>query len=215
MTDTAGAVTQRDDTAPIEVSAPITAEKVFAELPLAHARAVGSLGFATTIPLLGALLGLALPMILLPTVYALLFWVNPVYGIWLNMIEGGLYAAFTVMGYAYGLRLTQRTYHRRYLLGMYRRGMPAEVTASYRVADAGFEVDTSRIRYSVRWPSILELVPTEASLLVVVDSTTFVVPRAAFADAAALRRFVTALLDRMTPQARDRSVEARDLAGGN
>lgn len=211
MTDTAEAVSEARDE-PLSVSADVTAEGAIAEVVHAHQRAVGSSAFMTWIPATGALLGLALPLALLPTAYAALFLVNPAYGILLNTIEGGIYAASTVIGYALGLKMMGRTYHRRYLFGMYRRGMPAGLTASYRILDDAFEVDTGRIQYRVNWGSVLEMMPTAASWLVVVDTTTFVVPRSAFADEESQRRFVTALLAHIPAPARERSAEAREFA---
>lgn len=212
MIDTAGAVQEAQDAVPIEASADVTAEGAITEVGHAHLRAVGSRGFMTWIPLTGALLGLAVPLALLPTIYAALFLVNPAYGLLLNTIEGGIYAASTVIGYGLGLKLMGRTYHRRYLLGMYRRGMPAGLTASYRITDDAFEVDTGRIQYRVNWGSVLEVMPTAASWLVVVDTTAFVLPKAAFANEDAQHRFIAALLAHVSTQARERSVEARELA---
>lgn len=212
MNDTAGAVAQTADAGLIEASADVTAEGAIAEVGHAHLRAVGSRGFMTWMPLIGALLGFAAPLALLPTTYAALFLVNPGYGILLNTIESGIYAASTVIGYGLGMKLMGKTYHRRYLLGMYRRGMPAGLAARYRIADDAFEVETGRILYRVNWGSVLEVMPTAASWLIMVDTTTFVLPKSAFADEDAQRRFVAALLAHVSAQARERSEEARDFA---
>lgn len=201
MSDPAATVT--------EASTTITVEQAIEESRYAHNRAVGSMRMVTWLPVACALAGLAVSMVLLPTIYALLFLVNPAFGIVLTMIDGGIHAAVTVIGYAVGQNLAARTYHRRYLLGMFQRGMPAQVEARYRVTDAAFEADTGRIAFAVHWPAVVELVETPKAWLLVVDTTTLVVPRTAFADRTEEKAFVAAILARIGPRAQDRSAEAR------
>lgn len=192
-----------------EARTTITVDQAIEESRYAHNRAVGSLRQVTWLPIACALAGLAASMVLLPTIYSLLFLVNPAFGIVLTMIDGGIHAAVAVMGYAVGQNLAARTYHRRYLLGMFRRGMPAQVEARYRVTDDAFEADTGRIAFAVHWPAVAEVVETPMAWLLVVDTTTLVVPRSAFADRAVERAFVAAILARIPPHAHDRSAEAR------
>lgn len=179
----------------------------------AHARAVGSLRFMHLLPLAGALLGLTTGLVLEPSIQTALFFINPALAIVFMQLGSAVTVALALVGYAVGTNLASMTYHRRYLFGMYERGMPAQVTARYRLTNDALEAGNDRMTYCARWPAIAELVETPSAWVVVADMTTFVIPKSAFADENAQRGFVQSLLDRLSPAARDRSAEARAFVG--
>lgn len=197
---------------PPEISFEITPQDSIDAAAYAHARAVGSLRFMSWLPVGGALAGLALGLALAPSLNAAMFLINPAIAIVFMSLPTGITVALAIVGYALGSRFAAKTYHRRYLFGMYERGMPARAAVTIRLTDAVFEAGNGRMTYSIGWPFIAEMVPTPIAWTVVADMTTFVVPKAAFADENAERHFVKEVLARISPSARERSTEARAFA---
>ncbi|WP_066553752.1 YcxB family protein [Croceicoccus bisphenolivorans] len=194
-----------------ELSGEITAQQAISEASQAHARAVGSLWFARVFPIVGAVLGMTIALAIGPTLNAAMFLINPAVSLLFAPVQSALAVALAVLGYGLGLNLATRSYHRRYMLGMYERGMPARVKVTYRLTDDRFVMDNGRVEYAVRWNAVAEIIRSPNGWLVVADMTTFVMLKEAFADEDEQRRIISAMLERMTPTARDRSMEARNF----
>ncbi|MDR7102606.1 hypothetical protein [Croceicoccus sp. BE223] len=195
--------------APSEVRFEITPQQSVDAAQAAHARAVGRMSFLTWIPLGGALAGYVLGLTLEQTINAAMFFINPALGIVFMGLGSAVTTALALIGYAVGLRMWARSYHRRYLFGMYERGMPARTTVTFRLTDTMLEASNERMSYAIGWPFIAELVEAPTAWTVVADMTTFVVLKSAFADKDEERAFVQTMLERLSPAARERSAEAR------
>lgn len=195
--------------APPEIRFEITPQQSVDAAQAAHARAVGRMSFMTWMPLGGALAGYVVGLTLEQTINAAMFFINPALGIVFMGLPTAITVALSLIGYGLGLRMSARSYHRRYLLGMYERGMPARTTVTFRLTETVLEASNERMSYAIGWPFIVELVETPTAWTVVADMTTFVVLKSAFAGKDEERAFVETMLERLSPAARERSAEAR------
>lgn len=196
---------------PPEISADITARQAVYEAHYAYSRVVGPMRFMKTWPWAGALLGVAIGIALGPSINAAMFLMNPAVAVVLMGVPTAITAVLAVLGFVLGLTAAERSYHQRYMIGMYERGMPAGVTARFVIGEDALVFDTTRIVHTVPWPCIAEVSPTPRSWLIAADFSTFVLPKDAFASEAEERAFIGAMVERLSPAARERSVEARGL----
>lgn len=205
-----GAAPQAASTGPAvaEISFEASAQEAIDAARAAHLRAVGPYRFLQLFPYSGAMIGFFIGLSLQPSIQAALFLFSPGLAIVFMGLGTAITAALAVTGFAMGLNLANRVFHRRYMLGMYERGMQARTQATFRVTDNALEATNGRLSYAARWPMIAELAATPSSWTVVVDMTTFVILKSAFADTTAERAFVAAILERLSPAARERSIEA-------
>lgn len=104
---------------------------------------------------------------------------------------------------------------RAYLRNFSRLGIPKEIEAQYEVLPDGLRLSTGRITITPRWHAIDTIERQALGWVLSADQLTFLMPRASFADEAAERIFVAALVEKLTPEARERSPEAAAFAEGS
>ena len=97
---------------------------------------------------------------------------------------------------------------RAYLRNFTRLGIPTEVDALYEILPEGLRLRTDRITLLPKWQTIDSIEPSKAGWVLAADHLTFFIPRERFADRAAERAFLAALVDRLSDKARARSGEA-------
>ena len=103
---------------------------------------------------------------------------------------------------------------RAYLKNFGRLHIPTEIEAVFEILPAGLKLSTDRITIFPKWVAVdtVEWVGTGWALSA--DHLTFLLPRDSFADQDAERAFVAALLEKLTPEARERSPKAVGFAAG-
>ena len=117
------------------------------------------------------------------------------------------------VGLAIGWNRAVRWHQRAFLAAVRERGAPATQRYVYRIEDEGLVAESARTRHMLRWQGVLELFPGPDHWLILQDTLTFNIPRRAFATPADEAAFVREALARMTPEARERSREAREFIG--
>ncbi|HEY2707215.1 MAG TPA: YcxB family protein [Caulobacteraceae bacterium] len=91
------------------------------------------------------------------------------------------------------------------------RGAGASVQqVSYAVGDA-LRTEASGTTSEVQWRMVTEVFPFKDGWVLLIGSRAYPVPFRFFADVEAQRPFVRAVLERVTPEARERSAEAREF----
>lgn len=104
---------------------------------------------------------------------------------------------------------------RAYLRNFQKLGTPAEIDAQFEILPEGLRLTTDRITIIPRWPAIDRVERLALGWVISADQLTFLVPHASFADEAAERTFMAAVIDNLSPQAREHSPEAAALAEGS
>jgi len=97
---------------------------------------------------------------------------------------------------------------RAYLKNFTRLEIPTEIEATFEILPEGLKLSTDRITIFPKWAAVdtVEWVGTGWALSA--DHLTFLLPRDSFADRDAERAFLAALLEHLTPEARERSPKA-------
>lgn len=117
--------------------------------------------------------------------------------------------ALTLVGAVLGLKIGEaigaRRHYRGFMRGLRTRGTPERLRTRYRLTDEALCIDTDRLSYVARWPSILEVFRGPTHWLLQSDTITFILPKAAFPSPEEEQRFIAELADRLTPEARERS----------
>lgn len=108
--------------------------------------------------------------------------------------------------------IQNRAIRRAYLRNFTRLGIPTEIEATFDILPEGLRLSTERITIFPKWAAIDTIEPADTGWLLSADQLTFLVPRASFADTESERAFVAALLERLTPAARERSPKAVEFA---
>lgn len=104
---------------------------------------------------------------------------------------------------------------RAYLKNFKRLTIPTEIEATFEILPEGLRLSTDRITIFPRWHAVDTVEWAGTGWVVSADHLTFLLPRASFADRDAERAFVAALLDKLTPEARERSQRASAFAAGS
>jgi hypothetical protein len=201
----------------MQATAEIRAGEAFPVIPIAQARMVGSQWFMLGYQFAGVLAGMLLSSILAQILPSILrpFGVEADWGDqWLVSLAILLELTGTVMGYAIGFNLAAKRHARKFLAGIKARGTPETTTFTYTLEPDAFVVSNQRLTHRVAWTALQEVIRAPEYWLFQVDTITIVMPRRAFGDEAAERAFLSTLLERMAPEARERSEEATAYVGG-
>jgi hypothetical protein len=101
---------------------------------------------------------------------------------------------------------------RAYLRNFPKLGIPTEIDAQFEILSEGLRLTTDRITIFPKWKAVDRVERLGLGWVLSADQLTFLVPHASFADEAAERNFIAALVDKLSPEARARSPEAAALA---
>ena len=93
------------------------------------------------------------------------------------------------------------------------RGVPPQLGVTFRIDEDAFRVLSARVDLIARWPAVTELYRSPDGWLITSDISSLYVPLSAFATPEDERTFVRQVLERMPPQARERSNGAREYVG--
>lgn len=104
---------------------------------------------------------------------------------------------------------------RAYLRNFPKLGIPTEIDAQFEILPEGLRLTTDRITIFPKWQAIDRVERLAVGWVLSADQLTFLIPRASFADEPAERKFITALVGKLSPEARERSLEAAALADGS
>ena len=96
-----------------------------------------------------------------------------------------------------------------------RLDVPDKVEAVFEVLEDGLQVDTGRAVLIYRWKAIGDVVRIADGWVVRSDANAMFIPSAGFADGAAERDFIAAILPRLSDAARERSGAAREFASAD
>jgi hypothetical protein len=107
-----------------------------------------------------------------------------------------------------------RVIRRAYLANFGRLGIPEEIEARFEILPEGMPVTTARITIFPRWEAVDTVERGADGWVLSADHLTFLIPHDSFADEAAARTFVAAIVEHLTEAARERSPEAVAFAGG-
>ena len=133
------------------------------------------------------------------------------------MLFAGMTFLLPLIGSAAGLwlgyRALNRIFEKAYHAALAARGSPEEADCEWEIADEGLLTRSVRGTSTTRWEAISEVFRADAYWIVLSDLGVNVIPRRAFADEAAERAFVAALVGKLSSPARDRSEEAAAFAG--
>jgi hypothetical protein len=197
-------------------AAEIRAGEAVPIIGIAQARIVGSQAFVVVYQFLGLLGG----MLLSGLVAGLLPWLLYLVGIeagwddqWLVSVAVLIQLIGAVMGFAIGFNAAARRHAAKFLAAVKARGTPDTLRFTYTIEPDALLVASDRISHRLTWHAILEVMRAPEHWLFQVDTLTIILPRRAFDDEQAERDFVRTVLERITPEARERSGEAAAFAG--
>ena len=97
---------------------------------------------------------------------------------------------------------------RAYLKNFIRLGIPTEIEATFEILPEGLRLSTERIAIFPKWHAVDTVEWAATGWVLSADQLTFLLPRESFADQEAERSFISAVLERLTPEARERSPKA-------
>ena len=103
---------------------------------------------------------------------------------------------------------------RSYLRNFTRLGIPTEIDALFEILPEGLRLSTERITIFPRWEAIDRIERHRFGWVLSADQLTYLIPHKDFADQDAERAFIGALVEKLTPQARERSKEAVEFNAG-
>ena len=104
---------------------------------------------------------------------------------------------------------------RAYLSNFKRLDIPAEIDALFEIEAEGLRVSTERITIFPKWGAVDSVEHHALGWVLSADQLTFLIPRDSFADEAAERAFLAALVGRLTDETRERSHRAVTFAEGS
>ncbi len=110
--------------------------------------------------------------------------------------------------------LQSRAISRAYLGNFDRLGIPREIEAQFEVLPDGLRLSTDRITIFPRWHAVDTVERGSEGWVISADHLTFLVPGDSFADQAAERAFVAAVVSHLTAEAAERSADAVAFAAG-
>jgi hypothetical protein len=133
-------------------------------------------------------------------------------GVLNDLVSSLLWGFCALAGLAVGFRFAMRRYLATYLVKLRALGSPAIFPTEFRIEDEALVATSERATFRVAWPAILFVMRDKEHWLVQADTLTIAIPRRAFQDPerepAAETAFVGAILDRISPEARNRSDNA-------
>ncbi len=117
---------------------------------------------------------------------------------------------FSILGFILGAVLAISFYNRvqlgGFLKGLRRLGSPDFLSTRFRFDETGLEIDTDRVSYRLPWTAVQLFLPSSKHWLLQADTTTFAIPRRAFARPEDEQAFVELAKNCLTEAARNRSV---------
>ncbi len=159
--------------------------------------------------LVGGMLGLVLSGLLL-TLLPLTITLGNV------MVFAGLSFVLPLIGGVAGLWLGHRRlgtiYTKAYHASLAQRGSPLSADCAWEIGEDGLVTRSDRGIATTRWEAISEVFRADAYWIVLADLAVNTIPRRAFADEAAERAFIGAILARLPQLARERSSHAAQFA---
>lgn len=146
-------------------------------------------------------------IVLIPVVFAGLlaqtifdFFVEGGFGIFAFLISLGV--GFFLM-LKVGYSMTQKSWSKR--------GVPLASTVTYRLLDDGILFEAPFAATHVKWLGVTEIAPGRDAWLFITQGAAHFLPRRLFQSKLDESAFLAACLNRMTPEAQGRSVEAAAL----
>ena len=124
-------------------------------------------------------------------------------------------ALFALVVVVFVGRVQNWAVRRAYLKNFKGLAIPTEVEATFEILPEGLRLSTDRITIFPRWHAVDTVEWAGSGWVLSADHLTFLLPRASFADREAERAFVAALLDKLTPEAREGSQRASAFAAGS
>lgn len=116
----------------------------------------------------------------------------------------------SILGFILGAVLAIGFYNRvqlgGFLKGLRRLGSPDFVTTRFRFDENGLEIDTDRVSYRLPWTAVQLFLPSPKHWLLQADTTTFAIPRRAFAQPEDEQAFVELAKSSLSEAVRERSV---------
>ena len=103
---------------------------------------------------------------------------------------------------------------RAYLKNFQRLSIPTEIEATFEILPEGLRLSTDRISIFPKWRAVDTIESGDTGWVLSADQLTFLIPRESFANRDAERAFIAALVDRLMPEARERSPAAVKFAAG-
>jgi hypothetical protein len=103
---------------------------------------------------------------------------------------------------------------RAYLKNFERLHIPTEIEAVFEILPEGLKLSTERITILPKWTAVDTVEWTGTGWVLSADHLTFLLPRDSFAGRDDERTFVAAVLEKLTPDARQRSPKAVTFAAG-
>ena len=103
---------------------------------------------------------------------------------------------------------------RAYLKNFARLDIPTEIDAVFEILPEGLKLSTERITIFPKWTAVDTVELADNGWVLSADHLTFLLPRDSFADRDEERAFLAALLEHLTPKARERSPKAVVFAAG-
>ena len=113
----------------------------------------------------------------------------------LSLMIGGMVA----------VSLYARLHMRGFLKALRKLGSPATSRSHFRFDDAGIEIETGRVSYRCPWSAVLLVAHSPRHWLIQVDTTTFAIPKRAFASPVDEQAFVELAKNAISESARQRS----------
>jgi hypothetical protein len=136
-----------------------------------------------------------------------------------TLVFAALAFVFPLIGGVAGLWLGQRRlgtiFDKAYHAELAQRGSPAEADCEWELGENGIVSRSARGDTTTRWEAINEVFRAGEFWIVLADVTALTIPRRAFADEAAERAFIAALLARLPQLARERSRDAAKFAAAS
>lgn len=130
------------------------------------------------------------------------------------MTWGGflLTIAFATAGVVWGGRHAGLVAAKHWRENLALRGVPDQIEATWQLTPTGLAYRTARFAGEAPYAAIHQVLREDAYWLVAVDTLTLCIPDPAFASPGDARSFIAALLERIEPPARERSVRLEEIA---
>ena len=120
-----------------------------------------------------------------------------------------LWLAGGILGLMAALKVLSSQHLRGFLGGLRKMGSPETFPTRFRFDETGISVDSERLSHRAPWGCVLFIIPSPNHWLIQADTTTLAIPRRAFADSVAEAAFLELAAERLSPDAKRRSVLAR------
>ena len=130
-------------------------------------------------------------------------------GTWIPTIVTALFA---LVASVFAGSIQNRAVRRSYLRSFAALGIPKESDALFEILPEGLRLSTERLTLFPKWPAIDTVERHALGWVLSADQLTYLVPHASFTDENAERAFVAAIVEHLSPEARDRSPDAVAVA---